>query len=117
MMSLRAAFHAFWMIQDRERSCRVASSPISFSISSGKYRLCFRLSLSPMTTDYVKRAPDANTGPELRTQNIAGFRSSSGAPPGERNAAGPGATGSEVVAATELLETHPPELLLHLSIP
>ena len=36
MMSLRAVFHAFCTIQESERSCRVASSPISFSISSGK---------------------------------------------------------------------------------
>jgi hypothetical protein len=36
MMSLRAVFHAFCTIQESERSCRAASSPISFSISSGK---------------------------------------------------------------------------------
>src|SRR5689334_5866240 len=44
MISLRAIFHAFWTIHDSERSCRVASSWISFSISSGKYRDCLRLS-------------------------------------------------------------------------
>ena len=39
-----AIFHAFWTIQERDRSCRVASSWISFSMSSGKYRDCLRLS-------------------------------------------------------------------------
>src|SRR5215207_2214077 len=44
-ISLRAAFQAFCTIQESDRSWRVASAPISFSISSGKYRLCLRLSL------------------------------------------------------------------------
>jgi hypothetical protein len=36
MISFRAIFQAFWTIQDSDRSCRVASSWISFSMSSGK---------------------------------------------------------------------------------
>src|SRR6185503_20598654 len=36
MISFRAIFQAFWTIHERDRSCRVASSWISFSISSGK---------------------------------------------------------------------------------
>src|SRR3569623_2427332 len=44
MISFRAIFQAFWTLQDRERSWRVASSWISFSMSSGKKRDCFRLS-------------------------------------------------------------------------
>src|ERR1051325_10074199 len=38
MISLRAIFHAFWTIQDRDRSCRVASSWISFSMSRSEER-------------------------------------------------------------------------------
>jgi len=53
MMSFRAAFQAFWTIHESERSCRVASAPISFNISSGKYRLCFRLSLMAMPRGYA----------------------------------------------------------------
>ena len=49
MMSFRAAFQAFWTIHESERSWRVsASAPISFNIPPGKYRLCFRLSLTVM---------------------------------------------------------------------
>src|SRR5690606_15074713 len=44
MISFRASFQAFWTIQESERSCRAASCWISLSISSGKYRLCLRLS-------------------------------------------------------------------------
>src|SRR5205085_8486394 len=36
MISLRAIFQAFCTIQESDRSCRVASSWISFSMSSGK---------------------------------------------------------------------------------
>src|SRR5690606_6696969 len=46
--SVRAIFHAFCTIHDRERSCREASYLISRSMSSGKYRLCLRLSVLDM---------------------------------------------------------------------
>src|SRR5215470_7046650 len=54
MISLRAIFHAFWTIHERDRSCRVASSWISFSMSSGKYRDCLRLS-EPAIRELVSR--------------------------------------------------------------
>src|SRR5213078_1242035 len=54
MISLRAIFQAFWTIQDSDRSCRVASSWISLSMSSGKYRDCLRLS-EPAIRDLVSR--------------------------------------------------------------
>src|SRR5689334_4738852 len=54
MISFRAIFQAFWTIQDRDRSCRVASSWISLSMSSGKYRDCLRLS-EPAIRELVSR--------------------------------------------------------------
>jgi len=44
-ISERATFHACCTIQDNDLSCRFASTWISFNIDSGKYKLCFRLSL------------------------------------------------------------------------
>src|SRR5678816_810272 len=54
MISFRAIFQAFWTIHDRDRSCRVASSWISLSMSSGKYRDCLRLS-EPAIREIVSR--------------------------------------------------------------
>src|SRR5215813_6196847 len=54
MISFRAIFQAFWTIHDRDRSCRVASSWISLSMSSGKYRDCLRLS-EPAIRELVSR--------------------------------------------------------------
>src|SRR5580658_2662973 len=45
LISMREIFHARWTTQESERSRRAASSLISWSIDSGKYRLCFRLSV------------------------------------------------------------------------
>src|SRR5262245_34070276 len=54
MISFRAIFQAFWTIHDSDRSCRVASSWISLSMSSGKYRDCLRLS-EPAIREIVSR--------------------------------------------------------------
>ena len=53
-ISGRAIFQAFWTIQDSDRSWRAASDYISWSMSSGKYRLCFLLS-EPAMSSYVLR--------------------------------------------------------------
>src|SRR5215468_10524766 len=45
LMRSRAMRHACCTTQESERSCLVASSWISRSISSGKYKLCLRLSV------------------------------------------------------------------------
>src|SRR5262245_22503745 len=45
LISRRAIFHARCTTHDNDRSRRAASSLISWSIDSGKYRLCLRLSL------------------------------------------------------------------------
>src|SRR6266542_2985205 len=45
MISPRAILQACWTIQESERSCRLASAWISFSMSSGKYKDCLRLSV------------------------------------------------------------------------
>src|SRR5215468_4721088 len=69
MISFRAIFQAFWTIQERDRSCRVASSWISLSMSSGKYRDCLRLSepairkLVSRTAYTVSRHPPVYGGP------------------------------------------------------
>jgi len=69
MLAIRAlaSFHPCCMIQESERSCRVASCWISWSMSSGKYSDCFRFSLRSSITSYTLFAPtDARTsGPLL----------------------------------------------------
>src|SRR4051794_24108669 len=45
LISTRASFHARWTTHESDRSSRAASSLISVSIDSGKYRLCLRLSV------------------------------------------------------------------------
>jgi hypothetical protein len=42
----RASFQACWTTQESERSCLIASSWISRSVSCVKYSDCFRLSLN-----------------------------------------------------------------------
>src|SRR5690349_8863105 len=64
MISFRAIFHAFWTIHDSDRSCRVASSWISLSMSSGKYRDCLRLS-EPAIRELVSRTAYTVSRPPL----------------------------------------------------
>src|SRR5690349_4599985 len=64
MISLRAIFQAFWTIHERDLSCRVASSWISLSMSSGKYRDCLRLS-EPAIREIVSRTAYTVSRPPL----------------------------------------------------
>src|SRR5690606_10447188 len=69
-ISVRANFHARWTTHESDRSRRAASSLISWSIISGEYKLCLRLSLP----DRFAVESSATSLPQARGRTLEIFR-------------------------------------------